>query len=193
MSYIIGIIGLIATVFFVVKLIMVIIKKQSKKQVLKALVFSLLLFFIGVALTPIEDVEEELKQEQNSNDVLQIDTKTNESIDNSYIIKHGELLNTIIPEENKIVFKVKISPSYSDSATVNQNYFNVEDLILNQGLESFEVIDYWAVADMTSGEEEKVIAFTLDREDIELIAEGYPANQIGEIANDLWIHPSLQK
>lgn len=92
-----------------------------------------------------------------------------------------------------LVIKAKIKPSYSNKTTISQNYFNVADIIKNQGANSFETIDYWAVADMTDGSEEKVVSFTLDSYTIQNIYDGNIVdNLIGEYATDLWVHQSLR-
>ncbi len=126
------------------------------------------------------------------------DLETTESsiIDDSSIelyIKYGELLDLYHNEsENSVVIKAKITPSYSNKTTISQNYFNVADFIKNQGGNTYDSIDYWAVADMTDGDEQKVIAFVLDKSTIDSIYdEKIPDNSIGEYANDLFIHSSL--
>lgn len=115
--------------------------------------------------------------------------------DGAYKLKHGELINATkneIDGLNVLIIKAKISSSYSNSATIHQNYFNVEDLIQNQGCNTFDEIQYWAVADMTDGSESKVISFTVDADLIKLIAnEKVVATQFGDYVSELWILPSL--
>ena len=53
-------------------------------------------------------------------------------------------------------------------------------------------MQYWAVADMTNGEEAKVISFDLDKNTINNVYdEKIVENQIGNYVNNLFIHASL--
>lgn len=112
-----------------------------------------------------------------------------------YTLEHGELVSAVeneIDGRNVLVIKAKISSSYSNKATVDQNYYNVEDLVKNQGGADFDEIQYWAVADMSNGKEEKVVSFTVDAALIQKIAEGsVVANKLGDQVADLFIHSSL--
>lgn len=106
-------------------------------------------------------------------------------------LKFGELLNTTI-NENTLIIKAKISPSYSNTATINQNGHNIEDIILNQGGDSFDEIQYWAVSDMADGSESKVISFTLKKDKIDLVKNNKLfGRDIVSQASDVWILPSL--
>lgn len=110
-------------------------------------------------------------------------------------LQHGELLDvTINSFDNIVVIKAKIQPSYSNNATIHQNYYNVVDLIQNHGFDQYTEVQYWAVADMTDGSEQKVISFTVDEDLIGLITapSGFAANTLGEYAIDLWILPTLR-
>lgn len=113
-------------------------------------------------------------------------------------LKYGELLSvydstTIESDERRIlVIKAKISSSLTNKMTVSQNYQNVQDVIKNQGFYEYDTIEYWAVADMTSEEEEKVISFTLEADLIAGLNDGsIAATQIPDIVGDLFIHESL--
>lgn len=117
---------------------------------------------------------------------------TTESTTDSGVL-HGKLLSVIDDEDGLAVVKVKISKSYSKSSTIAQNYFNVSDLIKNRGFDKYNKIQYWAVADMNDGSEQKVISFTLDEDTIQAIANNEIVdNQVGDYSDDLWIHPSLR-
>lgn len=110
-------------------------------------------------------------------------------------LKHGELLNVTINEIDDIaVIKAKIEPSYSNRATIVQNYLNVCDLIQNHGFDQYGEVQYWAVADMTDGSESKVISFTVGADLIDLIAadDGFVENNLGDYDIDLWLHNSLK-
>lgn len=108
-------------------------------------------------------------------------------------LTHGQLVNATI-NGNILVIKAKIEPSYSNKATIDQNYFNVTDLVQDQGADVFREIQYWAVADMTNGSEGKVIQFTCKRDLIKHIKEdGLLGGMIADYVEDLWILPSLQQ
>lgn len=110
-----------------------------------------------------------------------------------YSLKYGELLD-VNENDGVLVVKAKIEPSYNNKATIDQNYFNVDDLIQSQGCDKFDEIQYWAVAGMTDGSEQKVISFTADKALIDQIAGGdFPANTMGDYVTDLWIHQSLEQ
>lgn len=117
---------------------------------------------------------------------------TTESTTDSGVL-HGELLSVVDDKDGLAVVKVKISKSYSKSSTIAQNYFNVSDLIKNRGFDKYTKIQYWAVADMNDGSEQKVISFTLDKDTIQAIVNNEIVdNQIGDYSDDLWVHPSLR-
>lgn len=112
-------------------------------------------------------------------------------------LEYGELLEL---NENEVdgkavvVVKAKIEPQADNKMTVDQNYYNVADLIETQGFDKYDEIQYWAVADMADGSESKAVAFTLDKDLIGKIAAGsFPANTLGDYVTDLWILPSLEQ
>lgn len=112
-----------------------------------------------------------------------------------YTLEHGELVSAIANEidgRSVLVIKAKISSSYNNTATVDQNYYNVADLIQSQGCDVFDELQYWAVADMSDGSEQKVVSFTVDADLIQKIAAGEVVeNQLGDYVTDLYILPSL--
>ena len=115
---------------------------------------------------------------------------------NGYSLKYGELLSVITNggvDGNTLVIKAKIQPSYSNEATINQNYFNIEDLVKTQGADKYSAIDYWAVADMQDGSESKVVAFVANSEMLNAIKNGNLAPiKYGEFVQDLFVHPRLR-
>lgn len=119
-----------------------------------------------------------------------------QTVQPEYNLQYGELLSTTtnnIDGKEVIVIKAKIESSLTNTLTINQNYYNVADMIKNQGCDKFDEIQYWAVADMTSGNEAKVISFTLNSDIIKQIkGEKIVDIQIGDYADDLWILPSLK-
>lgn len=120
-----------------------------------------------------------------------------ESTEPVYSLEFGKLVSVVTNEidgKNVIVVKAKITPKGKNKDTINQNYFNVEDLIQEQGCDTFDELQYWAVADLTDGLEQKVVAFTVNSSLIKMIADGsVPANQLGDYVDDLYILPSLQR
>lgn len=109
-----------------------------------------------------------------------------------YSINNGELLDVII-NEDIMVIKTKIEPNLTNKMTINQNGHNVEKIILNNDMKNINELQYWAVADMTSGEESKVISFTLNKDMIDAVKnKSLVGMNIIENAKDVWIHESLK-
>lgn len=114
----------------------------------------------------------------------------------SLTVPHGEVLDVNITGDTLIV-KTKITSSFSNHSTISQNFFNLEDLIKNQGCSAYDEIQYWAVADMSDGSESKVVSFTAPKSTIDGIKDG----SIDAIAyldeygylEDVYILPSLQE
>ncbi|WP_297995375.1 hypothetical protein [uncultured Clostridium sp.] len=125
----------------------------------------------------------------------EVENNTNVQVSSGYSLQFGELLENKITEfgDKKIlIVKAKIEPSFSNKTTISQNGYNIEDLIIKQGADQFDEIQYWAVADMESGNEDKVISFTVNKEMIEKIKnKEIVGNQIVDKAIDVWILPSL--
>lgn len=115
------------------------------------------------------------------------------SSDGSYSVTllYGTLLEKRVIGDS-LTIKAKIEPSYNNKSTIDQNYYNVEDIIKKQGGTRFSHIDYWAVADMTDGSEKKVISFTLSSDSIEKVADNQiVANEMGLYVDNLFILPNL--
>lgn len=109
-------------------------------------------------------------------------------------VKYGELLElTDNREANGVVIvKAKITPNATNKLTVAQNYHNAVDLIAEQGYSDCE-LQYWAVADMTDGTEDKVVSFTVPSDVVSQVAAGeVAATQLPDLVTDLYILPSLQ-
>lgn len=108
-------------------------------------------------------------------------------------IEHGKLVDATI-NGTTLIIKAKIEPSFTNSMTVDQNYYNVCDIIKNQGGSDFDTISYWAVADTQSGEEIKVISFDVPSNVIALVqSDNFAENTLGDYVDDLWILPSLRE
>ncbi len=111
-------------------------------------------------------------------------------------ITYGDLLDfteNAIDGKNICVMKVKIEASLTKGMTVDQNYHNIEHFITEAGGDQYDSIDYWAVADMEDGSENKVISFTVPKDTIDKVKSGdLVAIQLGDYVDDLYILPSLQ-
>lgn len=121
------------------------------------------------------------------------DPESGEPTTSGPTVKYGELLELNDNREaaGVVVVKAKISPSTTNNLTVAQNYHNVVDLIQNQGFGDCE-LQYWAVADMTDGSENKVISFTVPSDVVAQVASGdVVATELPDLVADLWILPSL--
>lgn len=114
----------------------------------------------------------------------------------AHTLAHGELLEwneNDLDGKKVLVVKAKINPMLTNKHTIDQNYYNVADIIKKQNGNEFDEIQYWAVAEMTDGSDSKVISFTLDKETINAIADGSILdNQVGDHAKDLFVHNSLK-
>ena len=134
-------------------------------------------------------------ENQLNNTNTNISNTTKDSLD-TINLKYGILQSFIIsPDTNKrcCIIKAKIESSYNNKATIHQNFFNVEDFIKKQNGYLYDEIQYYAVADMMSGNETKVISFTLDKNIIDgLYNEKIVANTLDNYLNDLWVIESLK-
>lgn len=121
---------------------------------------------------------------------------TNTSLSNNCKLVFGELQSFVIsPDTTKksCIIKAKIEPSYSNKTTIHQNFYNIEDFIKNQNGNGYDEIQYWAVAEMQSGEESKVISFTLNKKTIEdLYNNKIAANKLDNYLDDFWVIESLK-
>ena len=117
-----------------------------------------------------------------------------ETTGSEYSVLHGETLEATLTEDNTLVIKVKIKSNATKRMTIQQNAYNIENLVKSKGCDQFDKIDYWAVADMTDGTESKVFACTINKDVINGIKEGtIVANQIiDRYATDVYILPSLK-
>lgn len=89
---------------------------------------------------------------------------------------------------------VKIDWISSGTSTVNQNYFNVCDLIQSQGADAYTTINYTAIMSTTDGGTTTVVFFIVPKSTIDLIKAGnFPEITLSDYVDDLWIHPQLQE
>lgn len=109
-------------------------------------------------------------------------------------LKDGELLSVNVNKiDDIIVVKAKISPKSSKKLTILQNFANVEYMVKNYNIDEYSELQYWAVADMTSGDESKVISFDVPQKVLKQLKEGkiqFP--MIQDYAKNFWLHPSLR-
>lgn len=114
-------------------------------------------------------------------------------IDTSKIkLKHGDLLDVKV-NGSTIVLKAKISSSFTKNLTVQSCYFDVYDAVQKYKLNAYDELQYWAVADMTDGSEQKVISFTLTQDVLDKISEDQIIkNQLIDYATDAWLSPALK-
>lgn len=142
--------------------------------------------FVDVENDNIEEEKDDKKDEKNEIE-LKFGTLLNLNKNCEYD-NDGNCIKKIV------VIKAKITPSYSNKSTIDQNYYNVEGFIKNDNGIEYDEIQYWAVADITDDSEEKVMSFTIDKELIQKIYDNeIVANQIGNFVDDLWILPSLEE
>lgn len=183
-------------------------KKNGKLWIVLAVVAVLLVIgsimrLAGVSTEPSNNAGSQSDDTSNSEAPMDGGSDESESSDpesgeteKSYTLEHGELVSAVVNDFGDgpiLVVKAKISSSYNNAATVDQNYYNVEDLVKNQGCADFHEIQYWAVADMSDGSEQKVVSFTVSAELIRQISDGsVPANKLGDYVADLFIHSSLE-
>ena len=143
------------------------------------------------------DLSETASEPEGTDFVLNVESLTDADVGpldtGNLSLKFGELLSVNYGGDGVVVVKGKIDGQLTNNLTVKQNYFSVCDLIKNRGFDSCQELQYWAVATMTNGEEDKVISFTLDRTAIEGVANGnIVENQLGDYVTDFYIHPSLK-
>lgn len=146
-------------------------------------------FEVSLYFSPTEYQDVTDKKPSESTSVMQ-------SANSLLTVPHGEVLDVNITGDTLII-KTKITSSLSNHSTISQNFFNLEDLIKNQGCSTYEEIQYWAVADMSDGSESKVVSFTAPKSTIDGIKDG----SIDAIAyldeygylEDVYILPSLQE
>lgn len=170
---------------------------MKKKTIIIIVAVIVIVLFAGIIIAGLSGALDEEQQttlsqttEKANNDISENDTEKTTS--NNGVL-HGELIS-IIENEDIAVVKVKISRSYSNKATIDQNYYNVSDLIKNKNCNKYSEIQYWAIADMDDGSEQKVISFTLNSDTIKKIYNNEIVdNQIGSYAEELWVHPSLEE
>lgn len=155
-------------------------KAMSKtKKVITTVIATPVILFLAIVISVIVD------------DSTSVETANANIIENEYSIRYGELLDVIVTEDI-MVLKAKIESNLTNKMTIQQNAHNVEEFILKNDMEGIKELQYWAVADMTNGEESKVISFTLNENMINSVKnKTLFAIDLIDNAKDVWIHPSL--
>lgn len=109
-------------------------------------------------------------------------------------IAYGELLSVTDGRNanGTISVRVKIDSNLTNKMTIDQNYYNVVDLIANKGYDNCE-LRYFAVMDRTDGSEGKIMSFTVPSSIVDKIAKGkIVAIQLPDYVTDSWIHPQFK-
>lgn len=221
MSAFIMFLGLFGSIACIALLIVRAIKKEPLKPVAIGFAVCLVLFIVGGSSmsgsskndsgkektasatpepAPTSETRTGPKKKPMSPSVLDTETSAEtqsepqETASAGYSIMFGDLLDANPSggvDGNTLVIKAKIHSQITNKQTINQNYHNVEDIIKNQGGDQFNCIDYWAVADMSDGSEQKVVAFTLNSNVIQGVANGnIVAIEFEDYVDDLFIHQS---
>ena len=107
-------------------------------------------------------------------------------------LHYGDLLSTTV-NGTTIVLKAKITSSLTKKMTIASCFYDVYDAVEKYGLDQYDELQYWAVADMTDGSEQKVISFTVPHDTLEKIAnESIVEGQLQSYSTDVWLSPALQ-
>lgn len=100
---------------------------------------------------------------------------------------HNDCLNNIA------IIEAKIKPSYNNQTTIDQNYYNIVDLIKNNNFNNYNEIQYWAIMNLNNDSDVKVISFTVPKDIIQKIYNNEISDKnLSTYITDLYIHPSLQ-
>lgn len=161
----------------------------SGRETAAIIVLILLVFFIGVAYLGVNyggsNVQNEVTIQEEVNGI--------DFNGQTITVPYGELLS-VIQTEDVVVVKVKIGSMWNNELTIKQNYHNIEALVDKYDFDKYSRIQYWAVADMKSGDESKVIQFDVPQWVSEAIKEdSLVATQLGDYVEELWILPSLRE
>jgi len=167
---------------------------NNHKPIYKKWWFWVIIIILIIVLFGNSNTKQEVKNGLNDevNEISNSNTETNNEIH----LLHGELQDFIDNSDTKkhnCVIKAKIEQSLTNRTTITQNFFNVEDFIKNQNGNTYDEIQYWAVANMANGEESKVISFTIDKDTIDkLYNNQIAANQLDTYLSDFCVIDSLK-
>ena len=104
----------------------------------------------------------------------------------------GKLLSVTAHDDNTVSVKAQIEPSYSNQATIDQNYINVYYLITKNGFDICDEIEYTAVSEMDNGDIGNVIHFYAGKDVFDAINNGKAIDaMIADYTYTTFVLPSL--
>ena len=105
-------------------------------------------------------------------------------------LRFGEV-ESINQNDKTVVIQAVITPNLTNKMTIGENYYNVEQLIKQNGFNTCDKLCYWAM--LKDGDTAiKIIQFDLSKNVIDMIySEKILGSQIPDYATDLWIAPAL--
>lgn len=103
----------------------------------------------------------------------------------------GELVD-LTQNGSTVVVKARFTSHLSRQSFIDQNFFNIGDLVHKNGFNTCEEIQYWAVYQQGDSEE-KVISFTVDKAMIAaLFNDQIVPEQLIDLSKDFWISDRIQ-
>lgn len=113
-------------------------------------------------------------------------------------MRFGSLDRISITDDGIVIMLVTIKPSWTNKATIEQNFYNIENFISNYGCDDYNAVKYTAqteVSDTRTGKTRTamVIQFIVPKDTLCALKNGtiYP-NELHNYVDDLWISPILQ-
>lgn len=106
-------------------------------------------------------------------------------------LHYGELVD-LTQNGSTVVVKARFTSHLSRQSFIDQNFFNIGDLVHKNGFNTCEEIQYWAVYQQGDSEE-KVISFTVDKTTIAaLFNDQIVPEQLIDLSKDFWISDRIQ-
>lgn len=106
-------------------------------------------------------------------------------------LHYGELVD-LTQNGSTVVVKARFTSHLSRQSFIDQNFFNIGDLVHKNGFNTCEEIQYWAVYQQGDSEE-KVISFTVDKATIAaLFNDQIVPEQLIDLSKDFWISDRIQ-
>ena len=107
----------------------------------------------------------------------------------------GEILD-VNANGTTLIVKAKVNSLLNNKQTVDQNYYNACEIIRSLGDLKISELQYWAVSEAQSGDDIKIISFTVPSDVIAKVSGStsttFADNTLAGMVTDLWILPSLQ-
>lgn len=120
--------------------------------------------------------------------------ETEATLPKRYKLEYNNCIDVVYNEidgRNVVVIKSRHTAD-ADKKSAKRCFYDVEDLIQNQGLETFDEIQYWTVKDLGDGDV-KLVAFTVNKDTIQKIYNKQIAvSEYEKYVDDLWVHPGLK-